>query len=128
MAPASAPPNRQPLTRAECLSHLASATLARIVMTVKALPAAFPAHIALAGDHLLVASGDQAVLDAVTHREVMTVQVDGLDERGSPWTVAATGHAAFTTETPPVALHEARRHDDQLITVSLEVVSGQRTP
>jgi hypothetical protein len=73
----------------------------------------------------VLASADPAVVAAATNHDVLTVQVDGVEENGGPWSVAASGHSGLTDEQRPPAL--PIRLDEQLISVPLEVVSGQRT-
>ena len=53
----------EPLTREECLRLLGEADIARVVLSLGALPAALPARIALSeGDHLVISSRENAVL------------------------------------------------------------------
>jgi hypothetical protein len=58
--------------------RLGEADLARVVLSVRALPAALPARISLTGqDHLVLASAEEAVILAARRGDVISVQIDG---------------------------------------------------
>ena len=84
---------RTELSAAQCLERLNSATLGRIVISIRCLPAARPVHIAVVGDTLYLASDEAAVIEAAGQREVLTLQIDGADSPGQTWMVEATGMA-----------------------------------
>jgi hypothetical protein len=62
---------------------LSLATLARVVISVRCLPAALPARICVVDDeHLLVASTEVSVILAARRGDVLSVQIDGLEADG----------------------------------------------
>jgi len=84
----------EPLTREDCLRLLDRADLARVVLSVRCLPAALPARIALCeDDHLVLASRESAVLLAARRGDVISVQIDGLEDEGTTWSVMVSGIA-----------------------------------
>jgi nitroimidazol reductase NimA-like FMN-containing flavoprotein (pyridoxamine 5'-phosphate oxidase superfamily) len=120
----------EPLTRDECLQLLADADLARIVMSVRALPAALPTRISLSGDdHLILASDEDSVIIAMRRGDVISVQIDGLETDGSVWSVMASGIATASAgdETLRPAIREALDNGATLLTLPLTVVSGKRS-
>jgi hypothetical protein len=120
----------EPLTRDECLQLLAGADLARIVMSVRALPAALPTRISLSGeDHLILASCEEPVIIAMRRGDVISVQIDGLEPDESVWSVMASGIATAGTvdEMLRPAIRDALDHGATLLSLPLTVVSGQRS-
>jgi len=117
------------LTREDCLHLLAGADLARVVLSVRALPVALPARIALTSDgHLLLASNEEAVVLAARRGDVISVQIDGLEPDGSTWSVMVSGIAslAVVTEELRASMHHALEHGATLYAMPLSVLSGQR--
>jgi len=120
----------EPLTRDECLQLLGGADLARIVMSVRALPAALPTRISLSGDdHLILASSEESVVVAMRRGDVISVQIDGLEPDGTIWSVMASGIATAGAgdETLRPAIREAIDQGATLLSLPLTVVSGQRS-
>jgi nitroimidazol reductase NimA-like FMN-containing flavoprotein (pyridoxamine 5'-phosphate oxidase superfamily) len=120
---------RTTLSRAACIELLAAASLARVVISVRCLPAALPARIAVASeDQLLVASTEGAVILAARRGDVLSVQIDGLEPDGATWSVMASGLA--TTAAPstvvPVCMQEAVERGATLLSLPLSVVVGER--
>jgi hypothetical protein len=119
----------EPLSREECQRHLEEATVARALLSLRGLPAALPARIELVDpDRLVVSSRENAVLLASRRGDVISVQIDGLDENESTWSVTATGVAAWAS---PDEFESARfkRVSDcgaSLAVLPLTVVTGQR--
>lgn len=122
------------LDRTECLRLLHGAVLGRIAGTSGALPVVLPVSYALDGDSIIVETGRGTTLDFATNGSVVAFQVDNLHEHGhSGWTVMVTGVAEEVQDRPEVArlrglFHEGRAaHDERLILISSELVSGRRT-
>lgn len=119
----------EPLTREDCLELLDRADLARVVLSVRCLPAALPARIALVReDHLVLASAESAVLLAARRGDVISVQIDGLEENGTTWSVMVSGIA---TTLAPDEIQSPRIQDylgrgATLLGLPLSVVVGQR--
>jgi nitroimidazol reductase NimA-like FMN-containing flavoprotein (pyridoxamine 5'-phosphate oxidase superfamily) len=118
-----------PLTRDECLRLLDEADVARVLLSLGALPAAVPARIALSQrDHLVISSRENAVLLAARRGDVISVQIDGLDSDDNTWSVMVTGIAG---SIPPdeVETERIKHISDRgaaLVTLPLSVVTGQR--
>lgn len=118
-----------PLTRDECLALLDEADVARVVLSLGALPAALPARIALSKrDHLVISSRENAVLLAARRGDVISVQIDGLDADDNTWSVMVTGiaGAASIDEVESEKIRRIASRGTTLVTVPLSVVTGQR--
>jgi hypothetical protein len=108
---------------------LNSTDLARVVISVRCLPAALPARIAVINDdHLLLASAEESVILAARRGDVLSVEVDGLEPGGATWSVMASGLAelAPAEEQPPHPLRKAVDRGAALISLPLSVVVGER--
>ena len=119
----------EPLSHEDCLARLGEADLARVVLSVRALPAALPARITLVGeDHLVLASAEEAVILAARRGDVISVQIDGLEPDGTTWSVMASGIAAAAHDAVAgKGLSEAVAHGATLLSLPLSVVSGRRS-
>ena len=118
-----------PLTRDECLRLLDEADVARVLLSLGALPAALPARIALSQrDHLVISSRENVVQLAARRGDVISVQIDGLDGDDNTWSVMVTGIAA-RVPVDEVETEKIKRISDRgaaLVTLPLSVVTGQR--
>jgi Pyridoxamine 5'-phosphate oxidase len=108
---------------------LGKADFARVVISVRCLPAALPARIDVLDDHeLLLASAEEAVIVAARRGDVLSVQIDGLEPDGATWSVMASGIAKAATNgaarTKP--LQTALDNGASLILLPLSVVVGER--
>ena len=82
------------LDKGESLELLRSAVIGRVLVTVGALPSAFPVNYALLGDDVVFRTGAGAKLTAAARDAVVAFQVDDFDARGhGGWSVLVTGHA-----------------------------------
>jgi nitroimidazol reductase NimA-like FMN-containing flavoprotein (pyridoxamine 5'-phosphate oxidase superfamily) len=120
---------RSTLSREDCLGRLAQSDLARVVTSVRCLPAALPARISVvADDRLLLASAEGPVVSSARRHDVISVQVDGLEPGGATWSVMASGIARLAPEGTPVddRLGAALALGADLIEVPLSVVVGER--
>lgn len=120
---------RTTLSRTTCLDLLRSVDFARVVISVRCLPAALPARIDVISDHqLILASAEEAVIVAARRGDVLSVQIDGLESDGATWSVMASGIAAqaqgHVTQSPP--LQSALGNGASLILLPLAVVVGER--
>lgn len=119
----------EPLTRADCLRLLDRADLARVVLSVRCLPAALPARIALfEEDHLVLASRESAVLLAARRGDVISVQIDGLEDDGTTWSVMVSGIASTVSpdEVQTPRIKESMDRGASLLALPLSVVIGKR--
>jgi hypothetical protein len=118
-----------PLTRDECLRLLDEADVARVLLSLGALPVALPARIALSQrDHLVISSRENAVQLAARRGDVISVQIDGLDSDDNTWSVMVTGIAG-SDHLDEVETERFKRIADRgatLVTLPLSVVTGQR--
>ncbi|MGD1013117.1 MAG: pyridoxamine 5'-phosphate oxidase family protein [Acidimicrobiales bacterium] len=115
--------------RDECVSLLGAAALARVVISVKCLPVALPARIALIeGNFVLLASSDPAVTLAAERGDVVSLQIDGLEADGHTWSVMASGIAKLATgQSPPnEIMRQALDRGATFVLLPLSVVVGQR--
>jgi len=122
--------NSEPLSREDCLRLLAGADLARVVLSVRALPTALPARISLVGaDHLLLVSHEDAVVLAARRGDVISVQIDGFEDDGSTWSVMTSGIAmsADPHQQLRAKMREAVDNGAALLEIPLSVVTGQRS-
>jgi hypothetical protein len=120
---------RATLSRSACVDLLALATLARVVISVRCLPAALPARICVLDDqHLLVASTESSVILAARRGDVLSVQIDGLEADGATWSVMASGlaSAANTAVILSNVMRQALEHGATVISLPLSVVVDER--
>jgi hypothetical protein len=120
---------RTTLSRADCIVLLSAASLARVIISVRCLPAALPARIAVVSDdQLLVASTEGAVILAARRGDVLSIQIDGLEPDGSTWSVMASGLASTATASVfvPNSMQEALDRGATLLALPLSVVTGER--
>jgi uncharacterized protein len=121
--------SNEPLSREECLRLLDEANVARVLLSLGALPAALPARIELMEkDHLLISSRENAVLLAARRGDVISVQIDGLDPEDNTWSVTVTGIAATASPNGSESKRFKRTTERgaTLVTLPLSIVSGQR--
>jgi nitroimidazol reductase NimA-like FMN-containing flavoprotein (pyridoxamine 5'-phosphate oxidase superfamily) len=119
----------EPLTRQDCLELLDRADLARVVLSVRCLPAALPARIALfEDDHLVLASHESAVILAARRGDVISVQIDGLESNGTTWSVMVSGIASTVSpeEVQTKRIQDSMDRGATLLALPLSVVIGQR--
>jgi len=117
------------LDRDDCLNRLSEAPLARILVSVKCLPTALPARIrVLNREKILIASSDPSIVLAAQRHDVLTVQVDGVDDLNHPWSVVASGIAEVepNVEAMDDVLGDSLSHGGQLVSFPVSVVVGQR--
>ncbi len=82
------------LDRDQSLGLLRDAAIGRVLVTVGALPAAFPVNYALLGDDIVFRTGAGTKLQAAASDTVVGFEVDDFDARGhGGWSVLVTGHA-----------------------------------
>ncbi len=118
------------LSRKECVERLVGATFARVVFSLRCLPASLPVRIVLADpEHLVLTSPFTQVAGAADHGDVLTVEVDGVEPDGSLWVVMASGIG-----TPTVLKREldgdalrASASISKLVSVPMSLVYGYFT-
>jgi hypothetical protein len=122
------------LSRPECLHLLGASRVGRLVVTERALPAAFPVQFALLAEDVLFVTRRGSALEAATAGQVVAFEADDMDPAmRSGWSVLIQG-AAGTIDDPD-ELAGARGlplapwgpgTDAQLVRVRSEIVSGRR--
>jgi hypothetical protein len=117
------------LERDDCLDRLSSAPLARILVSVRCLPTALPARIrVLNREKIVIATSDPSILLAAQRHDVLTVQVDGVDDANHTWSVVASGIAAVASNAEPRdgLLGDTLSDGGQLVAFPVSVVVGQQ--
>ena len=123
------------LSRDQCLGLLRSIRIGRVVVTIGALPAAFPVNFALMDDDVVFRTAPGTKLSALDEA-VVAFQADRFDPTaGIGWSVLVQGRASVVTD--PEELERAGRlrirpwlRSDRPLYVRIrsEVVSGRRLP
>ncbi len=126
--------SRRELSLEECRTHLEQAKWARLLVTVRCLPAARPVPVTVLGQSVLVATDESVVWEAVAHREVLTVNVDGYLDEGIAWTVSASGVGRpIGSDDPVLALRDGdpfwtfHRLGGRILQIPLTVLVGDET-
>ena len=116
------------MDREECLDRLMAAPLARILVSVRCLPTALPARIrVLNRQKIMMASSDPSILLAAPRHDVLSVQVDGVDEKDRTWSVVSSGIAEVSENEPmDDVLGDALGFGGQVVSFPVSVVVGQR--
>ena len=122
------------LERDESVELLRNAVIGRVLVTVGALPSAFPVNYALLGDDVVFRTGAGTKLTAAARDAVVAFQVDDFDAQGhGGWSVLVTGHA--TEIEAPEELEAAVRlplqswlpeQPDRFIRIQSQLVTGRR--
>jgi uncharacterized protein len=124
------------LPRDICLDLLRSASVGRLGVTVRALPAILPVNYVVFGDDIIVRTVPGSKLDAATAQAVVAFEVDDFDKDGSwGWSVLVQGVAHEVTDrTEQAALRSLRirpwAYPDgeayRFLRISTELISGRR--
>ena len=122
------------LPRDECLLLLGASRVGRVVVTDRALPAAFPVNYALLDDDVVFLTTAGSKLAAAEDGEVMAFEVDEIEPAlRSGWSVLVQGLASVITD--PDELRRARAlglepwtpgSPRQFVRITSELVSGRR--
>lgn len=122
------------LSRRECLRLLAQSRVGRVVVTDRALPAAFPVNFALLDEDVVFQTTTGSKLEAAEGEEVMAFEADEIDPvLHGGWSVLVQGLASVISD--PDELDRARAlHLEpwapggkfQFVRIRAELVSGRR--
>ncbi len=125
---------REALSAEECRDRLSRARWARLLISVRCLPASRPVPLMVVGEILFVATDEAAVWEAAERHEVLTLNIDGLEDSGVTWTVTTAGvGSVFDPQSPDESLpvgHPLLPYLDngaRLIALPLTVVAGDQT-
>jgi hypothetical protein len=95
------------LSREECLALLAGSPIGRVIVTMSALPAAFPVNFAVHDGDIVFRTGQGTKLQAAVRNAVVAFEVDGFEPFGhTGWSVLVTGRATEITDTSLAAAGE----------------------
>ena len=122
------------LSRGECLRLLAESRVGRVVVTDRALPAAFPVNFALLEEDVVFLTTSGSKLEAAEGEEVMAFEADDIDPvRHAGWSVLVQGLASVISDPDDVARARALGLEPwapaahfQFVRIRAELVSGRR--
>jgi hypothetical protein len=122
------------LDRNECLLHLASVAVARIGLSVQALPVILPVNFVIDGDEIIIRSPRGGKAEAALHGSVVAVEADEYDPFAhTGWSVLVRGRSRVVDDPDEIVRLDqlpvqawGTRDGDRWIAVSMEVVSGRR--
>jgi nitroimidazol reductase NimA-like FMN-containing flavoprotein (pyridoxamine 5'-phosphate oxidase superfamily) len=121
------------LTRDECLRHLAEASVGRLSMSSRAMPAVLPVRYGLEGDRILFWADPHDHPAAIADNSVIGFQADAIDPvTHEGWSVMVVGHAVHVRELEEAAELEGSTPrgwagaQGPLIALSMDLVSGRR--
>jgi hypothetical protein len=126
------PFHREELGTEECLALLAQAPRARVLISVRCLPAALPVFLTLTPREVFLASVEEAVIEAARRGDVLAVQLDGSDPDGATWSVQVTGTSRLGDPALLPEPHQFNRVSEvvadgaTLVVVPLTVIHGER--
>jgi nitroimidazol reductase NimA-like FMN-containing flavoprotein (pyridoxamine 5'-phosphate oxidase superfamily) len=87
-------PRLEALNRDECLRRLATQSVGRIGITVRALPVVLPVNFGLLGESIVFRTTPGTKLDAATNKTVVAFEADSYEPDGrSGWSVLVIGRA-----------------------------------
>jgi len=126
----------QVLSRAECLALLRESLVGRVIVTDRALPAAFPVNFALLGEDVVFRTTAGSKLEAASARAVVAFEVDDIDPlRQTGWSVLIQGRADLVEDTVELARAQALPIRPwapgerlEFVRIRSELVSGRRIP
>ena len=126
--------DRHDLGPAECRERLGNAQFARVVVSIRCLPAARLVHTATIGNTIYFASAEVSVISAARRGDVLTLQIDGASSDGGTWTVLATG-MSWVVPHDDVATHLPSDHEllyplakgATLMAIPLTLIRGDHT-
>ncbi len=105
------------LPRNECFELLGEATVGRIGLSIRGLPAVVPVKFYLLEDRIVIDTRHDAQLVAAISGQVVAFEVDGFETGDSDWSVAVTGRA--------FELRDGHGSSDS-VGITTELVSGRR--
>lgn len=124
----------QVLPEADCLQLLDRAPVGRVVVSMDAMPAAFPVNFVRIGRDVYFRTASGTKLAAAVNRTVVAFQVDEFDAAGaSGWSILVVGQARLVTDPAEQALLDAAGVHSWAVTgpahyvaIALERVTGRR--
>lgn len=122
------------MSEADCRQLLGCAEIGRVIVSIEALPAAFPVNYRVVDDAIVFRTGPGTKLTAALNGRVVGFEVDALDPvTRSGWSVLVVGMSTAVTDPAEVAvldLHGINSWADGVfshyVRVSLDQLSGRR--
>jgi nitroimidazol reductase NimA-like FMN-containing flavoprotein (pyridoxamine 5'-phosphate oxidase superfamily) len=122
------------LPRERALQLLRSTPIGRVVVTMDALPAAFPVNFVMLGDDVVFVTSPGTKLEAAVRNAVVAFQADAFDVIGhTGWSVLVQGRAAEVTDPVETAAVEHAglrawlpQSPTSMVRISSEIVSGRQ--
>lgn len=124
------------LHEAECRCLLQSATVGRVVLSVNALPAAFPVAYRLRGAVIVLRAGPGTRLTRAMEATVVGFEVDHVDvSTATGWSVLAIGIATVVSDEDEIAALEhpqvpslAGDRLPRFVQITIDTICGRRIP
>jgi len=123
------------LPRRDCLAFLSSASVGRLGVSIRALPAILPVNFVLVGSSILIRTATGGDLFRACSDEVVAFETDGFDNSGAyGWSVLVRGIAEEIVEPEQLALANQlgleswalRGRADRFVVITTTIVSGRR--
>lgn len=122
------------LGRDECLALMQSVPVARIGLSMKALPVILPVNVAIEGDEIFVRTASGSKVEAALQHAVVAVEADDYDPLGhSGWSVLVRGQTRFVDDAWEIdRLRQlwltpwANADADLWVAISADIVTGRR--
>lgn len=122
------------LSREQALALLASVPVARVGLSMNALPAVLPVNFVLDGDEIIIRTAEGSKLDAALGHAVVALEADEFDPIGHVgWSVLVRGTSRVLAM--PGEIEHARslslrpwanEDSDRFVAISTDLVSGRR--
>jgi nitroimidazol reductase NimA-like FMN-containing flavoprotein (pyridoxamine 5'-phosphate oxidase superfamily) len=124
------------LDRHQSLDLLRSASIGRVLVTVGALPAAFPVSYGVMGDDIVLRTGAGTKLHAAMANAIVGFEVDAFEPQSrTGWSVMVTGHASEMEDPAEQAAacdlkleSWVRNGSAHFVRISSQLISGRRIP
>ena len=122
------------LPRDECLRLLAGSQVGRVVVTDRALPAAFPVNYALLDEDVVFLTTAGSKLEAAEEEVVMAFEIDDIEPAlRAGWSVLVQGLANVITDPDELRRAQALGLEPwtaggqrQFVRITSELISGRR--
>jgi uncharacterized protein len=122
------------LSRDECMRLMARSQIGRVVVTQKALPAAFPVNFVVLDNDVAFATRAGSKLEAAMAEQVVAFEVDEIDPLSQTgWSVLVQGRASVVDDVDELArvramplVPWAAGRGFRLVRVCSEIISGRR--
>lgn len=122
------------ISDSECRVLLKLGEIGRVVVSVDALPAAFPVTYRVVDDAVVFRTGDGSKLSAALRHAVVAFEVDEIDpDRRVGWSVLVVGRAGLVTDREQIARLDKAGIDSWFtnagpayVRISVDRISGRR--